>query len=137
MTQQYLVDQNFKKVKIKMSTGEIVEIAPGEKTADLPRTAVPKYGFVHLMRQPDGSYTPVLQSWGEMIRMTSDLPHRIGLNTDYSTLRRLLIAGFIKYRHFSPGTILIDLQSLYEHMDACKDPEFWTPERIKRYRQAL
>jgi len=70
------------RIKIKLvKTGHSVEIAPGSETeVSIPREAVPRYGFVQLMRQNDGSYLPVLKTWSETIRMRSDTPSALGLD---------------------------------------------------------
>lgn len=118
-----------------VKTGDTVEIAPEHQTeVSIPREAVPQYGVVKLMRQGDGSYIPVLKTWNETIRMREDTPYHLGLDISYMTLKRLIAAGFIRGRLIAPDTCLLDLASLYEHIEKCQDFEFWTPARRAEYR---
>jgi hypothetical protein len=118
-----------------VKTGDTVEIAPGQETdVSVPRSAVPQYGFVKLMRQGDGSYLPVLKTWSETIRLRESTPTDLGLDISYMTLKRLIVAGFIRGRLIAPDTCLLDLASLYEHIERCQDFEFWTEENRAEYR---
>ena len=112
-------------------------IAPGQEVVDIPREAVPRYGFVQLVALPDGTYRPVLKSWNAMVKLTFDLPKQLALDVAHDTLSRLVRAEFISGRYISPSNCLIDLNSLYEHLEACRDPEFWNPQRRARYQQAI
>ena len=128
------LSQNRIKIKL-VKTGHSVEIAPGSETeVSIPREAVPRYGFVQLMRQNDGSYLPVLKTWSETIRMRSDTPSALGLDISYNTMKRLIVSGFIRGSLIAPDTCLVDLVSLFEHINATRDFEFWTQERIREYR---
>ena len=49
------------------------------------------------------------------------------------TLWRLYRTKFIKGTQPSPKKILIDMASLYAHIEATKDEEFWTRERRQRF----
>ena len=120
-------------------TGQVIEIVPGKQVPapEIPREAVPRYGFVRLMRLNDGTYLPQLQTWGETIRLSSETARDLGLDIHYNTIYRLFNGGFIGGSRISPNTILLDLQSLYDHINATRDPSFWSPERIKRYRQSI
>ena len=55
--------------------------------------------------------------------------------THYSrdSIYRLYRAGFVTGERNSPHKILIDADSLQGHIEAVKNPEFWTPERRARY----
>ena len=121
------------------SSGIMMEIAPGKPipALEIPRTAVPRYGMVRLSRQPDGSYIPVLLTWGQTVRLTGRLAHEMGFDADYNTLMRLYMAGFIKGHRMAPGVTLLDLQSIYDHLERTRDPEYWTEERRAQYRKAI
>lgn len=117
---------------------QLVEIAPGQYVA--PRIAaedVPRYGLFKLLRQTDGSIFPVLKHYAQHVRMTHDLCTRLGLEgLSKGSLYRLIQAGFVACKRPTPNVILVDLGSLVEHVEATRDPEFWTPERISRFRAA-
>ena len=55
--------------------------------------------------------------------------------TNYSrdTVYRLVRSGFIESERESPRKILIDADSLQAHLEAVRDPAFWTPSRRARY----
>jgi hypothetical protein len=119
-------------------SGTTVQLAPGQESRiPVPREAVPRYGMVQLMRQTDGTYLPVLKTWSETVRLTCSLPNDLGLDVSYNTLVRLVTAGFVQGTRIAPETTLIDLESLVAHMEACRDPEYWTPARVQKYREAL
>lgn len=115
----------------------IIEIAPGE-TIPRPELAkhVPEFGIVRMQREANGQLTPMLRTWKPEVRLTKDLPGKLGLEMDYRTLLRLAIAGFIESRRPAPRLTLISIPSLVSHMDACRDPEFWTPARITAWNAA-
>jgi hypothetical protein len=115
-------------------TGDEVQIAPGTGTHTLiPRSSVPRYGVVRLLANQDGTFDTSLLTWGEMRRLTTDLPAKLGLDISYNTLKRLVFSGFVAGSRPAPNTILIDLGSLATHMEACADPDFWTPSRVARF----
>lgn len=116
-----------------------LEFAPG---IYVPRSSaevaeqVPRYGIAQLMRQADGSYLPVLRSWATTIRLKGNqdrIRELLGADLGYKVLLRLLKAGFIRGSYATPGTTLIDLASLADHLAAAADPEFWTPVRRAAY----
>lgn len=55
--------------------------------------------------------------------------------THYSrdSIYRLYKSGFVTGERHSPHKILIDADSLQDHIEAVKDPDFWTPERRAQY----
>lgn len=115
-----------------------VEFAPGQEVdATLPREAVPRFGLVQLMRQADGSYVTVLKTWSETVRLKLDTLPNLGIDVSYKTCRRLIAAGFIEGSFIAPETFIMDLESLYNHVQATRDPEFWTDARKAKYRAAF
>ena len=125
--------------KITMvNSGDVIEVSPGKFTADqVPRAEIARFGFITLMRLPDGNYMPVVKTWGQTLRLTEDLCRNLGLDVSYDTIRRLINGKFLRVRRVAPNSILLELESLYDHLEAVRDPEFWTPERIKRYREPV
>ncbi len=49
------------------------------------------------------------------------------------TIYRLFRSGFVTGERQSPRKILIDVESLQAHLEAVRKPDFWTPERRRRY----
>lgn len=49
------------------------------------------------------------------------------------TVYRLFRSGFVTGERQSPRKILIDVASLQAHLEAVREPGFWTPERRQRY----
>ena len=49
------------------------------------------------------------------------------------TIYRLFHSGFVTGERQSPRKILIDAESLQIHLDAVRQPDFWTRERRQRY----
>lgn len=122
----------------KVAATRLVEVAPGQWTAPAIDPAdVPRFGIVRLMRQQDGSYLPILKHYSQYIKITEGLPEALGyIGLSYTTLYRLCHAGFIKSSKPSPLVILIDILSLADHVEAARDPEFWTPERRRIWSDA-
>ncbi len=117
----------------------MVEIAPGQWTAgDIHPDDVPRYGLVRMMRQIDGRYLPVLKQHSQYVRMSHDLPELLGLKgLSPKTLYRIIAAGFVASARPAPNVILVDLLSLTEHVQAARDPEFWTDPRRRRWSDAI
>lgn len=116
------------------------ELTPGRVAGavEIPRDTIPRFGVVEILQARDGSVVPIIKNWGQKIRLTHDLPRRLGLDLSRSSLLRLMRADFIRYHQVTPGTILLDVASVAEHVAATQNgQEFWTPERIRRYREAL
>lgn len=122
----------------KPAATQLVEAAPGVFVA--PTVApedVPRYGICKLMRQPDGSYIPVLKQYSPHVRMDSNALGNAGLNAlSRRTLYRLIAAGFVAHSRPAPNLIMVDLASLAEHLEKTKDPEFWTSARLEQFRRS-
>ncbi len=128
---------------INLATGReaatrLSEVAPGQWAAQtIHPDDVPRYGLVRMMRQADGTYLPILKHHSQYVRMTRELPEQLGLKDLPSrTLYRIIAAGFVAHSRPAPNVILVDLVSLTEHVQAARDPEFWTPMRRKQYSDA-
>lgn len=113
------------------------EVAPGKFTADLPEGIVPRYGFVRLLRLPNGVYAPLLKTWHQTVRFSTKLAQSLGLDCDYNTLFRLAKTGFLTAYQVSPGCHLLDLQSLHDHLEACKEPGYWNAKRRAQFREPI
>lgn len=110
-----------------------VRIAPNHKVADLPHEDVPTIAFGDWLPQGDGTYRPVMRIHAQQVRLSPDTHRTLGLGIAYNTLKRLIRAGFISGARITPSCYVFNLQSYYDHIERCKDIEFWTPERIKTY----
>ena len=115
------------------------ELAPGKRgSVKLPSEALTKFGFVKLKRK-DGGLFPVLKTWQGVVRLTDDLPEKLGIGMDSQTLRTLCYAGFVKSSRPTPFVTLIDIQSLLDHIEATTGEgagEFWTEANRRRYARA-
>ena len=123
-----------------VKTGQTIEVGPGKTVAgiEIPREEVPRYGFRKLMGLPDGTYTPVLQTWSQTGRMGADISQRLGLDLSSDTLRRLIEAEFIQAVQIAPKVYLLDLESVYQHIEACRDRALWQDaKRVSRDLDAL
>lgn len=114
-----------------------VELAPGrEVVMRLPREAVGKWCLTRIMLDGEGRLRVHLPSISRTVKLTKDLPGRLGLDIDVMTLRTLVYAGFVASSRVSPLCTLVDLDSLMRHIEATRNRDFWTPERVARYREA-
>jgi hypothetical protein len=116
------------------------EIAPGQTIrTKVPRECLTAYGLVRLNKQPNGNRVPDLKTWQQYVRLTDDLPSRLGLDIDSDTLRVLCYAGFVKASRPTPFVTLVDVQSLLDHIEATSGDNaaaWWTEERRIQYRTA-
>ena len=79
--------------------------------------------------QGDGSYRAVPRKPQEKVSVKEAA--RMA-NYPLTSIYRLYRAGFITGERNSPRRILIDSASLRTHLDAVRDPAFWTAERKLR-----
>ena len=115
-------------------TKQTVEVAPGERYVDLPPATVPKAGIVRWVPAGDGTYRPRLQVMETWVRVGNC--EQFGIHIKRDTLIRLGSAGFIEISQPSPFTPAITIESLLAHIESAKDSEFWTEERLAKYRRA-
>jgi len=116
--------------------GEIsVEVAPNQKL--VPLSPQPGQVLVHDLVPAGDFLRSVARVHDKFMRMTEDMTRKLGLGVSYSTLRRLVDAGFVKGAKIAPKTYVMSLASYYEHVKRCEaDPEFWDrPENKKKWSQ--
>lgn len=113
---------------------EVRQIAPGTfEPCDTVPDDAPRYAMVRLMRQSDGSLLPVVKLFGQYRRLVG-LAEDLGIrDLSYRTLKRLVETGFVDSIRPSPSVVLVDMESLCKHIEATRDPEFWTPRRRAQY----
>lgn len=80
--------------------------------------------------QGDGSYRAVPRKPRDKVTVREAA--RLA-NYSLGAVYRLYNAGFIKGERQSPRRILIGVESLQAHLEAVRDPGFWTDERKLRY----
>jgi hypothetical protein len=78
----------------------------------------------------DGSYKAVPRKSQQ--KVTVKEAARIA-NSSNATIYRLFESGFIEGERQSPRKIMIHVESLNAHLEAVRDPDFWTHARRKRY----
>lgn len=122
------------RVAVEFMPGRVAEVAA--MTVD----GVPKYVMCKLVKQLNGTYALVPESWPQMVRMTRTLHEELGLQCSYRTLYQLVRAGFVRGSAMTPWCFMVDLASFAEHMTRCEvkdgEPSFWTKDRKERYRLA-
>ncbi|MGC3991682.1 MAG: hypothetical protein QM796_18725 [Chthoniobacteraceae bacterium] len=111
-----------------------IQIAPGQRYAEIPREQVPSVGVLDWVPQGDGTYRPKARIHQLQVRLTEAA--RL-LRLDKGILQRLSRAGFIEHLQVTPGNVLIDLPSYFAHVERCKDPDFWTAKRRAQYSAAM
>ena len=92
--------------------------------------AAPLLTACDFVLQGDGSYRAVPRKPKDKVTVREAA--RLA-NYSLGTIYRLYKAGFIKGERQSPRRILIGVESLQAHLEAVRDPEFWTDERKLRY----
>jgi hypothetical protein len=123
----------------------MTEIAPGFWVGDIPPPDIPPVGFVAWAPAPGqpGLYRPAVRTFQPRIRLTKDIGTKLGVHLPdgdggsravYDTIRRLIMAGFIRAGQMGPGGVELDIQSFWSHYQLTQRPGFWTPERRRQYR---
>lgn len=125
---------------IDITTGKplktaVRQISPGTwEPCDLVPDDAPRYAVVKLMRQGDGSVIPVLNLFGQY-RRVAGLADALGIRgLSQRTLERLVETSFVESIRPAPAVTLVDMASLCRHLEATRDPEFWTDRRRAQYR---
>ena len=123
--------------------GVRVQVAPGEllKThVDWPEhLPVPTTGVFEWVPREGGGFDPKIRLQAKWVRLYDVKTGKIDLGgISYDSLRRLIIAKFVKGRQTTPGKIEFDLQSFERHCAAVEaDPEFWSGKNLRRYMEAV
>lgn len=121
----------------------MAELAPGVWAGGIPPESIPPVGFHSWSKLNDGSgaYIPVVRTFQSRLQLTKDIGKYLGVGIPdnpatqaiYRTIRRLIMAGFIKAGQLGPGGAELDLLSFWQHYNATRKPGFWTPERRRQY----
>lgn len=100
------------------------------------RERVPEYILCESVRHPDGTLSLRPSGIGTLIKFSASKLQALGFNGRLETLRRLARAGFIKLYALSPSVNMVDMDSLWGHLQTVADePDFWDREgdNFKRY----
>ena len=111
-----------------------MELVPGVRVADVPPPLIQRVGVCDWQPAGDGTYRPIVRLHDNMVRV-SEAVKITGMT--YLTLRRLICGGFVEGVQVTPGNVQMNMHSYWQHVQACRDPEFWTPERRRRYSATL
>ena len=101
---------------------------PGEGQSAGPKP--PLLTACDFIPQGDGSYRAVPRKPRDKVPAKEAAQMA---NYPLTSIYRLYRAGFITGERNSPRRILINVASLQAHLDAVRDPEFWTAERKLHY----
>jgi len=100
------------------------------------RERLPEYVVCETVRHKDGTLSLRPSGIGPLCKFSEPLLERLGFGGRLETLRRLARAGFIRLYPLSPSVNLIDMDSLWAHLQAVEeDPDFWDREggNFRRY----
>ena len=122
--------------------GVRIQVTPDELSKehlDYPdHLPVPKIGVFEWVPRSGGGFDPKIKLQPQWIRLYDIQTGKINLGISYGSMRRLTIAGFVRFRQTTPGKIDFDLQSYMQHCAAVEsDPEFWTGKNLRRYMEAI
>ena len=122
-------------IAVTVPRASATEVEPGTYLVSSPAAAPPLTGRHTWRRREDGAYEPVLELRSALIPLSEWNPKRYGCSKQ--TIQRLCIAGFVRGDMPGPGTLIIDLDSYYAHLDLVRtEPLFWNEERLARYSAA-
>jgi hypothetical protein len=114
-----------------------VQVTPDQrarKVAPLPAELTPLFAVSAWQPAGDGTYRPVAKLYERGVS-TAEAEKLTGISPD--TLRRLIRAGFVIGGQPTPGKFEVNLPSLMAHIEATRDPEFWTEARRQKWSEAL
>ena len=103
--------------------GDLVQVSPGRFIAKGGKP--PEQIVAEVFHHADGTFGIRPVKGGRHVRMSDRTARLLGLNRR-ETLVRLGIAGFIEVSHPSPGVVMLNLDSWFEHLAKTQeDPDFW------------
>jgi hypothetical protein len=120
---------------VTVPRAQATEVEPNTYLVAQPPGMPPMTGRHAWRRREDGAYEPVLELRSALIPLSEWNPKRYGCSKQ--TIYRLVIGGFVRGDMPGPGTLVIDLDSFYRHLDAVRnEPLFWNEERLAQYAAA-
>ena len=124
--------------------GRTIEVAPGvlaTRCIPAPEESIPRIGVFRWQAVGDDTYRATLRVHSLYLKVPLAV-EAFGLENEgragEALLRRLIRAQFVKGRASTPRRWEVDIVSLSQHLEAVEaDPDFWTPERVKQFADAL
>lgn len=122
------------KVRVEFMPGRVLEL-------EIPAgTQVPKYVVARIVKQPNNTYAMIPLQLNTHVRLTQKLPREMGIPCDRRIIYNLIRAGLVKGTMISPRNLMVDLGSLFDHIQRCQvgagKPVYWTKGRIEKYQFA-
>ncbi len=111
-------------------TDPFMTMFPKKPAPPLASAASPLLTACDLVPLGDGSYRAVPRRPSG--KVTPKEAARLA-NYPLTSIYRLYRGGFVSGERQSPRRILIDVESLRAHLEAVRDPDYWTAERHDRY----
>jgi hypothetical protein len=124
------------------ATEEIsVWVAPSHRIkVKIPKDKPPSILIGRLLRDEEtGKFWFKPMNWPFLIR-TVDAPRRLGLPFEHRVLLRLIHAGFVKGCRITTYLHLVDVESLWQHMQNTSGVDgelWWTPHRRELFAEAV
>ena len=120
---------------------EMIEVRPGERVAPLPESAIPRLAIATWTPAGDGTFRPVAKVEGRAIRLTPEVVASLKLPVSYTTIKRLIVAGFVAGGKVTPSSWVFDPESYIQHQNnVFDDEEFWDeghPDKnLERWKEA-
>jgi hypothetical protein len=113
-----------------------IEVAPGTKVLPVDVRRIPALGVFEWKSNGDGTYTPYERVKDAWLRVSECEMLPLGLSAEVIT--KLFRGGFIIGSQPAPNNIVIQVNSLLEHIEECsEDTEYWTSERRQRFRDGM
>ncbi|HEY1048194.1 MAG TPA: hypothetical protein VGE39_00510 [Prosthecobacter sp.] len=117
-----------------------VEITPGKTVMVRLPKQVPQYALFGVVPDGNGGYKIAPAFWSQYLPMGRRVTSQLGIPIHRQTLRRLVLMGAVGACLPTPGTILVDAASLLQHLRRTRiqpgKARWWTPERIKLWRES-
>lgn len=106
----------------------------------LPKARTPQILVSRLLRDKStGQYMARAMNWPFLLKLKGTC-RRLALPICDRTVKRLILAGFVRGAQITNGIWLVDVESLHDHLMATSGPDadlFWTPARKARYSEVI
>ncbi|MFZ4764911.1 MAG: hypothetical protein ACOYMN_08135 [Roseimicrobium sp.] len=117
-----------------------IQVAPNVHVLPVDIRRVPTLGVFEWHRKAchacGGGYYPVIRIEDAWMRVSEVEKLPLGLSAEVIT--KLIKGGFVEGCKAAPNSTTVNVASLLEHYEATsEDPEFWTREKLERYRNGI
>lgn len=96
----------------------------------------PEYVLCRMVQMREGEFRLEPVTVDMWVKMKENFCRSLGIELSDATLKRLGRAGFVQMSFPGPQAILVNVQSLLEHLKNTASPRWWTRERRLQYLQA-